>query len=234
MQKNDTLTLTQAAKLYTGVGIAGNTLRLLIVLTIMYLIFFSGAVFGYFSSANSHGEQAEITEAIAAFSQDSTFAAFPCIVTGGAAVGFSMQIFTKSVPGAKFFRTVKGGFGSFVKFRICVPVSVLCSIALFLALSAVLALTGIVPLKYGFHYLAALFTSAVYTLAIENFILMTDEKALTAGLSFMNVFTPLTALLLCEFVSPVITAVILAAGAGLLILSFRVFFGHYRKNRWES
>lgn len=221
MNKNKSdISLFKAFKLYTGRNFFRNILEATALCTVMYIIYRW------------------------MFSKDGDLDLFPkgdltmLIPAGLICLIMTMAEYDKKMPGGKFFRTVKGGFDTFVKCRITWVLLLIATVILYSSIAALLHVTGIFPLKYG----VSTCISAVIFLILANgitsfsFIIKNESaRAVISTISFlMTEIVGVTALLAgTDGQLGMIHVITLIAAVILLIVSTKAMLRSYKKNRWN-
>ena len=233
MQENKSpLTISQALKLYTGTGFAGTVLGLAAYEVLFYL-----GAFVCMTLMIMLGEGILYPEAVSNIAEtpagDCVMVFAPTLIN----IIVLLSQYTKDKPGGKLFRTVKGGFGTFVNYRTGVYICELLSMLLFGAAALLLDITGMAKIHGGLSAVIALVVSNIAAIGVITFILpVKNEFVLGAG-SVITMFaitcscTILLPMLSDNLIPHLVTGI---AGAVLVAASSNVYFAHYRKNRWDS
>ena len=133
------LTVSQAMKLYTGTGLAETILGL----AAYDLIFYIGASV-CMTLLVMFGEGISYPEAVRNISEtpagDCIMVFAPAIIN----VIILLSQYNKDKPGGKLFRTVKGGFDTFVSYRTGAYISMLLSIIIYGGVMLLFALFGLI------------------------------------------------------------------------------------------
>ena len=233
MQENKSpLTISQALKLYTGTGLPGTILGL----AAYEVLFYIGA-FVSMTLMIMLGEGISYPEAVSNIAEtpagDCVMVFAPALIN----VIVLLSQYTKDKHGGKLFRTVKGGFGTFVNYRTGAYISELLSMLLFGIAALLLDIAGIAKIHGGLSAVIALVVSNIAAIGVITFILpVKNEFVLGAG-SVITMFaiTGSCTVMLSMFFDDLIPHLIVGVvGAVLVTISSKVYFAHYRKNRWDS
>lgn len=142
----------------------------------------------------------------------------------------------RELPGGKFVRTVKGGFSTFAKFRTGMLICMIVQSAGYLALVALINVTGLLPFKWGMASVAATAISALLTIGLCSFILVIRNYLTRSLLMMITAFALVAIGPLSLFVTDgKLTIIHLAAAAAAVILtivSHKFVLAYYKKNRW--
>lgn len=225
------ITVSKAMKLYTGTGLAKTILGL----TAFELAFFIGAsvtmaIMIMFSEGITYFETAKsIAETPAV---DGVMALPPSIISFIAL----LSQYDKDKPGGKLFRTVKGGFGTFVGYRTGAYISILLSTVIYGGAVFVLSLFGVLGLHGGASAALAVIVSSIAAVGVVSFTLFIKNegiRALISGTAAMAITVGCT-LLLPHLTDSLIPHLIIGIiGVGLVIVSMRVYFSYYKKHIWN-
>ncbi len=226
------LTVSQALKLYTGTGILGTTLGLAafelmfyigasVLMTLMIML---GEGISYPETVKNIAET-PAGDCIMAFSPS----VINCIVM--------LSQYGKDKPGGKLFRTVNGGFDTFVRYRAGAYISMLLSTFIYGGVVLLLALVGVLGLYGGVSAVIAVVASSIAAVGIVTFMLLIKNEGLCALVSVIAAFVITGG---CTAVVPRLTDSLLPhliigiIGAAFVAVSTKIYFSHYRKNRWDS
>ncbi len=233
MQENKSpLTISQALKLYTGTGLGGTVLGL----AAYEVLFYIGA-FVSMTLMIMLGEGISYPEAVRNIAEtpagDCVMVFTPSIIN----CIVLLSQYTKDKHGGKLFRTVKGGFGTFVRYRTGVYNSELLSMLLFGTAALLLDIAGIAKIHGGLSAVIALVVSNIAAAGIVTFMLPAKNEFVLGAGSVITMFaitgscTILLPMLSDSLIPHLVTGI---AGAVLVAVSSNVYFAHYRKNRWDS
>ena len=151
----------------------------------------------------------------------------------------TLQTFTRSTPGGKFFRTVKGGFETFRKMRAAMLAETLLMIAVYYLLAAGAAALDLLPLKYGVMSCAAGAVNTVFAVGLGNICLCLKKgivRITTATLTMMIaavLSVPITESFSAGSLRTVFI-IMIVTDAVLIPLSHRIMINDYRKNHWDN
>ena len=225
------LTVSQAMKLYTGTGLAGTILGL----TAFELAFYIGASV-CMTLMIMLGESISYPEAVKNIAETP---AGDCVMAFASSVINCMVLLSqygKDKPGGKLFRTVNGGFGTFVRYRTGAYISTLLSTVIYGGMVLLLAHIGVLGLHGGVSAVIAVVVSSIAAVGAVTFILLIENGGICA---LMSVVAAIAITGCCTALLPMLTDsliphfVIGIIGAALVAVSARVYFSHYRKKRWD-
>ena len=233
MQENKSpLTISQALKLYTGTGLGGTVLGL----AAYEVLFYIGA-FVSMTLMIMLGEGISYPEAVRNIAETPAGDCVMVFAPGIINCIVLLSQYTKDKHGGKFFRTVKGGFGTFVRYRTGVYNSELLSMLLFGTAALLLDIAGIAKIHGGLSAVIALVVSNIAAAGIVTFMLPAKNELVLGAGSVIAMFaitgscTILLPMLSDNLIPHLVTGI---AGAVLAAVSSNVYFAHYRKNRWDS
>ncbi len=226
------LTVSQALKLYTGTGLVETIL----VLAAFELAFYIGASvcmtlmimlgegISYFEAVRNISET-PAGDCIMAFAPS----VINCIVL--------LSQYSKDKPGGKQFRTVKGGFETFVSYRTGAYISMIFSMIIYGGVVLVLSLFGVLGLHGGVSAAIAAVVSVITAMGVVTFFLLIEDErvcalvSVVAALSITGSCTALLPMLTDSLIPHLIIGII---GAVLASVSTSMYFSHYRQKRWNS
>ena len=228
--KRNSLTLSQAHKLYTGNSIGKASL----ILSLFAVLGYSASLlFIFLMSWLSKGDPAEARLELSGTVIVNIFLALDSgiilMITG-------LINYDKQYPGGKFFRSVNGGFDTYRKMKHAALITRITALFSVMLLGALADILGIMKLKNGIGdviYIAAFILIGV---ALVNFMSLVKNPAVR------GLFTPLVVfafgvfgiILPCAFDGNIIIALAAAAAAvPLIILSQNVMLNDYKKNHWN-
>ena len=232
LENKSPLTISQALKLYTGTDLPETMLGI----AVYELAFYIGASV-CMTLMIMLGEGISFPEAVSNIAETPAGDCVMVFSPGILNCIFLLNQYTKEKQYGKLFRTVKGGFGTFVNYRTGVYISELLSTLLYGAAALLLDIAGIAKIHGGLSAVIALVVSNIAAVGVITFILLVkNEIVLGAGsvltmLAVTGCCTILFPMLSDSFIPHIVTGI---AGALLVIVSLKVYFAHYRKNRWDS
>ena len=147
-----------------------------------------------------------------------------------------LQQIDRSNPGGKFFRTVKGGFSTYRKYRIVVNMMILVSAVICATVAFLLDYFGIIGLKGGIVSSIACVTSVVYSMSVYCIAIRIKNKVFSSVTGILTVVIcscifgslPLRG---TEVLIPFV--ILLAIGLVLLPISMRSYFYYYKRVFWD-
>lgn len=233
MQENKSpLTVSQALNLYTGTGLPGTILGLAAYEVLFYL-----GAFVCMTLMIMLGEGISFPEAVSNIAETPAGDCVMVFAPGLINCIVLLQQFNRDQPGGKLFRTVKGGFGTFVNYRTGAYISELLSMLLFGSAVLLLDIAGIAKIHGGLSAVIALVVSNIAAIGVVTFILPAKNEFVLGAGSVITMFaitgscTMLLPALSDSLIPHLITGI---AGAVLVAVSSKVYFAHYRNNRWDS
>ena len=235
--KKSELSMLQAYKLYTGESPMRRVLILLFTEIICYgALSYLTRWMDFFSDELS--SDSAIEEAFMSLSQRD--GSHPFSWMNGIVVGIGLvlitQRFDRSNPGGKFFRTVKGGFETFKKYRIIVHLTFLVSIAVCAIAMFLLDHFEIIGMEGGIVTSIALVTSVVFSMVILCFTSRIKKVVLSGAIGILTfmIFTFFLwgiTIIKSDTVLPYV--LLLAIGLVLLPISMRSYFYFYKRVYWD-
>ena len=235
--KRSELSVFQAYRLYTGES------PLKSVLILIFLEIFCYGALSYLTRwmdffSDELSSDSAIEEAFMSLSQRDGSHHFSWM--DGIVVGIGLvlitQRFDRSNPGGKFFRTVKGGFETFKKYRIIVHLSILVSVAVCAICMLLLDHFEIIGMEGGIVISIAFVTSVVFSMVILCFTSRIKKVVLSGAigiLTFMifTFFLWVITIIKSDTVLPYV--LLLAVGLALLPISMRSYFYFYKRVYWD-
>ena len=226
------LTVSQALKLYTGTGLGGTVLGL----TVYELLYYIGASV-CMTLMIMLGEGISYPEAVRNISE--TPAGDVIMVFAPSIINCIVLLsqYGRDKPGGKLFRTVKGGFRTFVSYRTGAYISMFLSTIIYGGAVLVLALVGVLGLHGGVSTVIAVVVSSIAAIGAVTLMLPIKNEGVLALVSILVTFAVTGS---CTILLPMLTDSLIPhfivgiVGALLVAVSTRVYFLHYRKNRWDS
>ena len=201
------LTYTQAFRLYTGISVWNGIARMALAGIATYLLM------------------------IAMMRSSLSLGAFPVIVAGQMTVIRFLVTFGKINPGCKFFRTVKGGYATYVRSHITMHAEGFLSLLLIFAVIAILNLTGLRPIGNGLTVPAALSYVLLGRAAASFAIPIRNDAVRAAAVFAMYYLVSLLCVLAGHIVQfPLIACIVAVA---LTVLSECLFLRIYGKQQWN-
>ncbi len=225
------LTVSQAMKLYTGTGLAETILGLAAYDLIFYI---SASV--CMTLMIMLGEGISYPEAVRNISEtpagDCIMVFAPAIIN----VIILLSQYNKDKPGGKLFRTVKGGFDTFVSYRTGAYISMLLSIIIYGGVMLLFALFGLIGLHGGVSAVIAVVVSSMAAMGVVTFMLLIKNEAVLGITSVLVMFAVTGS---CTVLLPMLTDSLLPhlyigiLGAALIAVSTKAYFSHYKKHIWN-
>lgn len=235
--KRSELSMLQAYRLYTG----ESPLKSVLVYNFLMIICYGGLSYltrlmDFFSDELS--SDSAIEEAFMSLSQRD--GSHPFSWMNGIVVGVGLMLITqrfdRSNPGGKFFRTVKGGFETFKKYRIIVHLTFLVSISVCAIAMFLLDHFEIIGMEGGIVTSIALVTSVVFSMVTLCFTSRIKKVVLSGAIGILTfmIFTFLLwgiTIIRSDTVLPYV--LLLAIGLILLPISMRSYFSFYKRVYWD-
>jgi hypothetical protein len=144
--------------------------------------------------------------------------------------------YNKDKPGGKLFRTVKGGFDTFVSYRTGAYISMLLSIIIYGGVMLLFALFGLIGLHGGVSAVIAVVVSSMAAMGVVTFMLLIKNEAVLGITSVLVMFAVTGS---CTVLLPMLTDSLLPhlyigiLGAALIAVSTKAYFSHYKKHIWN-
>ena len=219
------ITYAEAYRIYNGKGFCENVAKISITALGMFLIGIFLLCFISFMSGNGF------------LNPEAADALMP-VWCGITAMLRMFLYYEKDSPGGKYFRTVKGGFDTFVRADIMTAAERILTTLAYLAVVVVLDATGLIKLKYGINSCISTFIFIMLFVAVSMFLKLLGNKAL-AGVCFsivllLTIGVGYAAMSLTDgkIGAPHIAAA--AAIAFLMPISLRAVHINYRKKYWDN
>ncbi|MBQ8960551.1 MAG: hypothetical protein IJ071_04955 [Ruminococcus sp.] len=230
-KKSSPVTIPQAMKIYLGTGMMKETLLLslfplILLLTMLVGVFIIGLLEfrGDFQATASKLTGSSVTSFI-----------YGLILAP--VLGIELLLtYDRELPGGKFFRTVRGGFSTFAKFRTGLTLSMIVQTTVYLAVVLLLQITKLMPLKWGVSCIIATFISALLAIGLCGFAVIIKDNAarsitVTLG-TFAVIITGPLSLYITDGRLTLIHLAAAAAAALLIFLSNKFVLAYYKKYRW--
>lgn len=228
MKKNKSLTLSQALKLYTGDSI----LKWILEWSGLALGMFLGciAVFGVINGLEDGFDRV--------FENIADTPVLGVLVSAGNAFTIIVILnmtFERTLPGGKFFRSLKDGFNVYGKMRLALMVSSFFIISIYTAIVYILD-------RAVFHFMAngaavyiSVFTFSLLAIGITNLIQIIKARLVFGGMIFL-LFIISGALTIVSGNDNIGIVHIIAAVLAVVLIpvSHKLMLADYRKNRWNA
>ena len=233
--KKNGLTLFQSYRLYSGGGFLSSFLVFAIGEILVYL-FCVSLELGLDSCFDGHSTADVLHDLSSNLSQRGNSDPTQWIFATTLSTSILLQQFDRSNPGGKFFRTVKGGFSTYRKYRFVVNMIILVSAVICATVAFLLDYFGIIGLKGGIVSSIACVTSVVYSTSVYCIAIRIKNKVFSSVTSiltvviFSGIFGSLP-LMGTEVMIPFI--ILLAIGLVLFPISMRSYFSYYKRVFWD-
>ena len=233
--KKNGLTLFQSYRLYSGGGFLSGFLVFAIGEILVYL-FCVSLELGLDSCFDGHSTADVLHDLSSNLSQRGNSDPTQWIFATTLSTSILLQQFDRSNPGGKFFRTVKGGFSTYRKYRFVVNMIILVSAVICATVAFLLDYFGIIGLKGGIVSSIACVTSVVYSTSVYCIAIRIKNKVFSSVTSILTVvicsgiFGSLP-LMGTEVMIPFI--ILLAIGLVLFPISMRSYFSYYKRVFWD-
>ncbi|WP_295081220.1 hypothetical protein [Ruminococcus sp.] len=219
------ITYAKAYRIYRGRGFAENAAKYSLLMLGLFLM--SMLLLSTISYLSGEG-----------FSDSDAADTFVPVWGGMTAMLRMFQYFEKNSPGGKFFRTVKGGFDTFVRADIMNAAECILTTLVFFAAAALLEAAGLIRLEYGINSCISAFIFTMLFVAVSMLIKLMGNRVL-AGVCFGTVFlimigaeSAVMSLTGGKIGAPHIA--VAAAAAVILPVSLRAVHTNYRKKYWDN
>lgn len=228
--KRNSLTLSQAHKLYTGNSMGKSALLLSLFAVLGY---FASLLCIFLMSWLSEGNPADAMRELKGSVIINVFLAMDSgiilMITG-------LINYEKHNPGGKFFRSVNGGFDGYRKMKNAALINRLAALFTVMLLGALADILGITKLRNGTSDVIYIAAWSLIGVALVNFMGLVKNPALRGLFTPPVVFAAeLFGLILPSVFdgNPVIALAAAAAAVPLIILSQNVMLNDYKKNHWK-
>lgn len=233
--KKNGLTLFQSYRLYSGGGLLSSFLVFAIGEILVYLFCVSLELW-LDSCFDGHSTADVLHDLSSNLSQRGNSDPTQWIFATTLSTSILLQQFDRSNPGGKFFRTVKGGFSTYRKYRFVVNMIILVSAVICATVAFLLDYFGIIGLKGGIVSSIACVTSVVYSTSVYCIAIRIKNKVFSSVTSILTVVIcscifgslPLKG---TEVMIPFI--ILLAIGLVLFPISMRSYFSYYKRVFWD-
>ena len=228
--KNNTLTLSEAHKIYTGNGMGMCALKLSFGGILMY----SASVFFFFIVIlMSEGSVSEATKELSGTGFINTFltidAGIILTITG-------FMNYDKQLPGGKYFRTVTGGFDTYRKMKNASLIARVISLILILTFGAAFDLAGIFKLAYGTSDIIYIGAFLLISIGEVNYVSRIRNPAVMGFTTpLIIIATGLLGVILPNVFDGNICIALAVAliAVPFIIISQKSMLNYYEKNKWN-
>ncbi len=229
--KNNTLTLSQAHKLYTGNSIGQYVLKLNLGGILAYtssIIFF--LIIMMLSKGNISGAFKELNGT-------AVVNTFLTIDAGVILMITELINYGKQYPGGKYFRTVKGGFDTYKKMKNAALAARVVSLISIMIFGAIMDLSSIIKLTHGTSDILYIGAFLLISIGLVNFMGSIKNLALRGFLTPFVIFVAGLFGVILPDIFDSNTGIALAftvAAIPLIIISQKVMLNDYQKNKWNN
>ena len=228
--KSNSLTLSQAHKLYTGNSIGMSALRMSLIGILCYI---ASIMCIFLMSWMSKGN---VPDAMKELRGTTVINKFLTIDAGIILIITGLINYDRQYPGGKYFRSVNGGFETYQKMKnaaLIARITALLSVLIFGALTDVF---GIIRLKNGTSDIVYIGAFLLIGIALVNFMGFIRNPAVRGFLSPFVVFAAgvFGVILPSVFNGNIVIPLVLAAAAiPLIIVSQKVMLNDYKRRQWK-
>lgn len=231
MKKNKSLTLSQALKLYTGDSI------------LKWILEWSGLALGVFLGCIAvigviNGLEDGFDRVFENIADTPVLGVLVSVGNVFTIIIISNMTFERTLPGGKFFRSLKDGFNVYGKMRLALMISIFFIISIYTAIVYILN-------RAVFHFMAngtavyiSVFTFSLLAIGITNLIqTIKNNKArlVFGGMIFLLFIISGTLTIVSGNDNMGIVHIIAAVFSVVLIpVSHKLMLADYRKNRWNA
>ncbi|HAG14473.1 MAG TPA: hypothetical protein DCG49_11530 [Ruminococcus sp.] len=228
---NNTLTCSQAHKIYTGNGMGMYALKLSIGGILMYA---ATLITFFLITLLSKGNASDAMQELSGTTLINTFLTMD---TGIILMITGLMHYDKQLPGGKYFRTVKGGFDTYRKMKNAALIARIAALTAIMIFGAIIDLLGICRLAYGTGDVIYIGAFLLLSIGLTNYMNLIKEPA-ARGISapFIIFAAGLPGVILpTVFDGNIFFALAVAAIAiPLIIISQKVMLNDYKKNKWNQ
>lgn len=232
MNNNTPLTCSEALKLYSGKSISKMILFItgfalgLYLFIVLYVLLMNGLDNG---SANSDDMLATIMAIVSNI--------FLALEGGIITTLLSQMTYEKENPGGKLFRSVKGGYDTYIKMRVGNLITAI--VVIFLFLGIICAINAVFPiLMYGTATCISMLFFLLLNIGICTLLSMIPNGAIRGGISvIVSDIIGLIGIMSVLITSGRLGWIQIAAGAAAIVLipiSFKLMINNYKEKRWNS
>jgi len=228
--KSNTLTLSQAHKIYTGDSMGLYALKLCVGGVLMYSAsLLSFIIIGLL-------DEGSFTEAMKDLRSTPMANVFLMLDIGIILTIFGLMSYEKQYPGGKLFRTVKGGFDTYKKMKNANLMIRITAMIFVLAYSAFLDITGLLKLTGGpkdVLFIGACLLAGLWLLNLTSLI---KNPAVRGALSVIVMFgAGVCGIMIPQITKALIVPIVIAiVSLPLVIITHIVLLKSYKKHYWDN
>ena len=229
--KSNSLTLSQAHKIYTGDSMGMFALKLSIGGILMY----SATIFTFFiimllSEGNVSGALKELSGTALINTFLTMDADIVLMITG-------LIHYDKQFPGGKYFRTVNGGFDTYRKMKNASLIARVIALISIMGAGAIIDRLGLFKLSFGTNDVIYIGAFLLISIGLVNFMNLIKNPAVR-GLStpFIIFAAGLLGVILPNILDGKIYFAIAVAviAVPFIVISQKVMLNDYKKNKWNK
>lgn len=229
--KSNSLTLSQAHKIYTGDSMGMFALKLSLGGILMY----SASIFTFFIiMLLSEGNVSDVLKELSDTTLINTFLAMDAgivlMITG-------LMQYDKQLPGGKYFRTVNGGFDTYKKMKNASLIARVIALISIMVVGAIFDRLGLFKLSFGTNdviYIGAFLLISIGQVNFMNLI----KKPAVRGLStpFIIFAAGLLGVILPNILDGKIYFALAVAviAVPFIVISQKVMLNDYKKRKWSK
>ena len=229
--KSNSLTLSQAHKIYTGDSMGMFALKLSIGGILMY----SATIFTFFIiMLLSEGNVSDALKELSGTALINTFltmdAGIVLMITG-------LMQYDKQFPGGKYFRTVNGGFDTYRKMKNASLIARVIALISIMVVGAIYDSLGLFKLSFGTNDVIYIGAFLLISIGLVNFMNLIKNPAVR-GLStpFIIFAAGLLGVILPNILDGKIYFALAVAviAVPFIVISQKVMLNDYKKNKWNK
>lgn len=229
--KSNSLTLSQAHKIYTGDSMGMFALKLSIGGILMY----SATIFTFFIiMLLSEGNVSDALKELSGTALINTFltmdAGIVLMITG-------LMQYDKQFPGGKYFRTVNGGFDTYRKMKNASLIARVIALISIMLVGAIFDRLGLFKLSFGTNDVIYIGAFLLISIGLVNFMNLIKNPAVR-GLStpFVIFAAGLLGVILPNILDGKIYFALAVAviAVPFIVISQKVMLNDYKKNKWNK
>lgn len=229
--KSNTLTLSQANKIYTGDGMGLHALKIGIGGILMY----SATIFTFFiMTLLSKGN---VSDALKELNASELINKFLTIDAGIIVMITGLMHYDKQLPGGKYFRTIKGGFDTYRKMKNASLIARVIALILIMIFGACFDRLGIFKLAHGTSDVVYSGAFLLISIGVVNFMNLIIKPAVTGILTTFAIF----AIAMLGMILPTVldgniyfALAIAVIAVPFILISQKIMLNDYKKNKWDK
>ena len=228
--KNNTITLSQAHKMYTGNSMGLYAFKLSIGGILMYCAFlFYFFIFSLISEGNVSDAVQEINNTMLIRSLLTLDAGCILMITG-------LVQYDKQLPGGKYFRTVNGGFDTYIKMKNASLIARIIILVSLMTFGAILGGLGLIELSSGIIDIVYIGAFLLISIGLINFVNLVKNPAVRGFITPFAIFAAgLPGVIIPEVTEGniCVALAITAIAIPFIIISQKVMLSNYKRKKWN-